>query len=319
MSQEGRGSVEDFKAGQGKGAFVEVRNLSREYAGGVVALDHLTLDIHEGEWVAIMGPSGSGKTTLLNILSGLDHPSSGEVRVAGEEIGALSQKALAAYRRERIGLVFQQFHLIPHLSALENVMLAQYYHSLADEASAAEALARVGLADRLRHRPGQLSGGEQQRVCIARALINEPQLVLADEPTGNLDEENQSLVMTLFAEMHSAGRSVVMVTHSAEVASRADRVIALRHGRLDDHYAGPGLGEDESHWPRHILRRHRLAERLLVDRMAYDPRDVHDGVDLVMPLLEGEGETRVCTLLGHPKQCPHGDPIPPGPCCLSRV
>ena len=293
---------------------VRLNDLTRSY-GGVQALDHLSLGIRQGEWVAIMGPSGSGKTTLLNILGGLDRPTSGTVYVDDQELAGLSPKDLTRYRREKIGLVFQQFHLMPHLSALENVMLAQYYHSMPEREQAQEALERVGLGDRVDHRPGQLSGGEQQRVCVARALINEPRLILADEPTGNLDEENQSLVMALFAEIHSSGRTIVMVTHSDEVASRADRVISLRHGRLD--FEGPHiiLEEDEDSWPLPVLRRHRLAERLLVDVMDMDPNHVHDSVDQVMPLLEGEGECRLCTLLGHPRYCPHGDPIPPGLCC----
>lgn len=296
---------------------VYASNLVREYGGGVRALDHLSLEAQAGEWVAIMGPSGSGKTTLLNILSGLDRPTSGQIMVDGVDLGAIPARDLAAYRRERVGLVFQQFHLMPHLSALENVMLAQYYHSMPDAPAASEALRRVGLGDRLSHRPGQLSGGEQQRVCVARALINEPALVLADEPTGNLDEENQSVVMALFAEIHASGRTIVMVTHSQEVASRADRVVTLRHGRVDDR-ATENLGEDEDRWPQDILRRHRLAERMLVDLMSYEPAQVHDAVDSVMPLLAGEGEQRFCTLLGHPRQCPHGDPIPPGACCPRR-
>lgn len=298
----------------GKKTLVQAANLTRQYPGGLMALDHLSLQIKQGEWVAIMGPSGSGKTTLLNILSGLDRPSEGAVLVDGEDISRMSQRELACYRREKVGLVFQQFHLMPHLNALENVMLAQYYHSMPDAEEAMEALRRVGLGDRMRHLPSQLSGGEQQRVCIARALINEPLLLLADEPTGNLDEENQSLVMMLFAEIHAAGRTIVMVTHSTEVASRADRVIALHHGRLDDSADVP-LGEDESLWPLPILRKHRLAERMLVDLMQVDVQSVHDSVDNLMPLLEGEGETRICTLLGHPRRCPHGDPIPPGVCC----
>ncbi|HET6382037.1 MAG TPA: ATP-binding cassette domain-containing protein [Armatimonadota bacterium] len=295
-------------------ALVEISNLTRQYPG-VIALDQLSLEIGRGEWVAIMGPSGSGKTTLLNILSGLDRPDSGSVIVDGQDLNRISSRELATYRREKVGLVFQQFHLMPHLNALENVMLAQYYHSLPDEEGAREALQRVGLGDRVEHRPRALSGGEQQRVCIARALINEPVLVLADEPTGNLDEENQSLVMALFAEIHAAGRTIVMVTHSPEIAGRADRVIALHHGKLDTSGGGLVLGEDESLWPPSFLRRHRLAERLLVDLMQISPESVHDSVDSVMPLLDGEGETRICTLLGHPRRCPHGDPIPVGACC----
>jgi putative ABC transport system ATP-binding protein len=310
-----------------KPGLIRAHGLCRVYPGGVRALDQLALEIAAGEWVAIMGPSGSGKTTLLNLLSGLDRATVGSLLVSGQELTGLTSHELARYRREQVGLVFQQFHLMPYLTGLENVMLAQYYHSMPDVDGAREALRRVGLGDRLDHRPAQLSGGEQQRVCVARALINEPMVVLADEPTGNLDEENQSLVMTLFAEIHSAGRTVVMVTHSAEVASRADRVIRLRHGRLDNDadalqsgHSHPEmvLGKDEDSWPAPILRRHRLAERMLVDLMSVDASTVHDSVDAVMPLLDGAGEARFCTLLGHPRHCPHGDPIPPGACCPVR-
>src|SRR5881227_493311 len=145
-----------------------------------------------------MGPSGSGKTTLINILGGLDTLTSGHVVVDGVDLSQLRENELVRYRAEKVGFVFQQFHLIPYLTAVENVMLAQYIHSLADEAEAEEALRRVGLGDRLRHLPSELSGGVKQRVCIARALINEPSLLLADEPTGNLDEENERIVMDLF-------------------------------------------------------------------------------------------------------------------------
>jgi putative ABC transport system ATP-binding protein len=210
---------------------VEVRGLVRRF-GPVAALDGLTFALAEGEWVAVTGPSGSGKTTLLNVLAGLDRPTAGEVRVAGTDLVGLAPRALAAYRRKTVGLVFQQFHLMPYLTALENVMLAQYVHSMTDRAEAAEALARVGLADRLHHLPAQLSGGEQQRVCLARALINHPPLVLADEPTGNLDAANQAVVMALLADLHRRGHTVVLVTHDPALAARADRELRLEHGRF---------------------------------------------------------------------------------------
>ncbi len=136
-------------------------------------------------------------------------------------------------RREKIGLVFQQFHLVPYLSAQENVMLAQYYHSMTDKEEAAQALAQVGMEHRLTHRPSQLSGGEQQRVCIARALINQPAIILADEPTGNLDEKNEEIVLDLFRELHRAGRTIVMVTHNPEMGEQAERVVRLQHGRIE--------------------------------------------------------------------------------------
>ena len=168
---------------------VQVEQLDKRF-GEVRALDCVSFDVEAGEWIAIMGPSGSGKTTLINILGGLDHPSAGRVVVDGLEIGNLGERELTRYRADKIGFVFQQFHLVPYLTALENVMLAQYFHSITDEKEAAEALCRVGLSDRLNHVPAELSGGEQQRVAIARALINQPKLILADEPTGNLDEAN---------------------------------------------------------------------------------------------------------------------------------
>src|SRR6202030_2725625 len=158
----------------------------------VRALYQVSFEIEAGEWIAIMGPSGSGKTTLINILGGLDHPTSGRVVVDEMEIGQLSERELTRYRSDKIGFVFQQFHLVPYLTAVENVMLAQYFHSITDAVEAAEALTRVGVGARLDHVPAELSGGEQQRVAIARALINHPKLILADEPTGNLDEANEA-------------------------------------------------------------------------------------------------------------------------------
>jgi len=198
----------------------------------VRALDDVSFDVAEGEWIAIMGPSGSGKTTLINILGGLDQPTSGRAVVDGVEVGSLNERGLTRYRSEKIGFVFQQFHLVPYLSAVENVMLAQYFHSMADERQAAEALVRVGLGERLEHLPTQLSGGEQQRVALARALINHPKLILADEPTGNLDEANERIVLDLLCELHDAGHTILLVTHSAEIGRMADRRIELAHGRL---------------------------------------------------------------------------------------
>ena len=185
-----------------------------------------------GEWIAIMGPSGSGKTTLLNILGGLDQASSGSVRLDGTETSRLSRAALARFRAETVGFIFQQFHLIPHLTALENVMLAQYFHSMSDEAEAGRALDRVGLRDRAHHLPGQLSGGEQQRVAIARALANDPKIILADEPTGNLDAANEQIVLHLLTDLHAQGRTILMVTHDENVGRCADRRINLEHGRI---------------------------------------------------------------------------------------
>jgi putative ABC transport system ATP-binding protein len=210
---------------------VQVDQLEKRF-GEVRALDRVSFDVEAGEWIAIMGPSGSGKTTLINILGGLDHPSGGRVVVDGLEIGSLGERELTRYRADKIGFVFQQFHLIPYLTALENVMLAQYFHSITDEKDAAEALCRVGLSDRLSHVPSELSGGEQQRVAIARALINQPKLILADEPTGNLDEVNEAVVLKLLHELHDAGHTILVVTHSQAIGNLADRRVELEHGRL---------------------------------------------------------------------------------------
>src|SRR5580698_3281316 len=179
-----------------------------------------------------MGPSGSGKSTLVNLIGCLDRPSSGEIWLDGEDVANLSSVELNRVRAEKIGFVFQQFHLIPYLTAVENVMLAQYFHSMTDEQEALEALAHVGLKDRAQHLPSQLSGGEQQRVCIARALINDPKIVLADEPTGNLDAVNEEIVLRLLRELHRQGRTIVMVTHDPVVARLADRRIELHHGKI---------------------------------------------------------------------------------------
>lgn len=215
-------------------AFIEVERLTKQYGPAVYALNHVSFTVEKGEWIAVMGPSGSGKSTLLNILGCLDSPSEGHAVVEGEDLARLSPVELARFRAEKIGFVFQQFHLVPYLTALENVMLAQYFHSLADEKEAAEALRRVGLADRLEHLPSQLSGGEQQRVCVARALINQPNLILADEPTGNLDEVNEAIVMGLMTELHREGHTIVMVTHDPEIGRMAERRIELHHGRLTE-------------------------------------------------------------------------------------
>jgi putative ABC transport system ATP-binding protein len=212
-------------------ALVQVEDISKTYAG-VRALDSVSFEVRAGEWIAIMGPSGSGKTTLINILGGLDKPTSGRAMVDGVNVGTLGERELTRYRAEKVGFVFQHFYLVPYLSALENVMLAQYFHSVADEAEAAEALTRVGLGDRLDHLPSELSGGEQQRVALARALINHPKLILADEPTGNLDEANELIVLELLRELHRSGHTILLVTHSPEIGRMADRRIELAHGRL---------------------------------------------------------------------------------------
>src|SRR5438132_12441633 len=179
-----------------------------------------------------MGPSGSGKSTMVNLIGCLDQPSSGEIWLDGANVAAMNRSELNRVRAEKIGFIFQQFHLIPYLTALENVLLAQYFHSMTDEQEALEAVDRVGLKERAHHLPSQLSGGEQQRVCIARALINDPKIVLADEPTGNLDAQNEEIVLRLLRELHQQGRTIVMVTHDPVVARLADRRIELHHGRI---------------------------------------------------------------------------------------
>ena len=200
--------------------------------GDITALDDVNITVARGEFVAIMGSSGSGKTTLMNILTCLDTPSEGQVLLNGTDAAALDEEARRTFRARTIGLVFQQFHLLPYLTACENVMLAQYYHSVTDKAAALVALERVGLDHRSSHLPKQLSGGEQQRVCIARALINEPEILFADEPTGNLDAENERIVLNIFAELHAQGRTIVMVTHNPDLGQQTDRIIQLQHGKI---------------------------------------------------------------------------------------
>lgn len=210
---------------------VQIENICKKF-GNVRALDAVSFRIEEGEWIAIMGPSGSGKTTLINILGGLDTPTSGRAVVDGIDVGRLDEAGLTRFRAEKIGFVFQQFHLVPYLTALENVMLAQYFHSTTDENEARQSLERVGLGDRIEHLPAQLSGGEQQRVAVARALINHPKLILADEPTGNLDEANEEIVLNLFRQLHAEGHTILMVTHAPSIGRLANRRIEFAHGRL---------------------------------------------------------------------------------------
>jgi putative ABC transport system ATP-binding protein len=385
-------------------AQVAIESLTKKY-GSLCAVDGLSFSIAPGEWVALMGPSGSGKTTLINILGGLDTLTSGRVIVDGVDLAKLSENELVRYRAEKVGFVFQQFHLVPYLTALENVMLAQYFHSVTDEQQASDALQRVGLGDRRTHLPAQLSGGEQQRVAIARALINEPQLILADEPTGNLDEVNEAIVLQIFRELHNAGHTILMVTHDPDIARQADRRIELAHGRLhfDTLQHGPGhplacplvntadccsniSTDDEirfdhlleqiwicaeegkpalvevlratgpagnlpvlpdepasralgrmsdlqlvelrngevqltpggSQRARNVVRRHRLAERLFKDTFAIDESEVHNQACKFEHIISPELDQRICTFLGHPKTCPHGNPIPPGDCCNGK-
>ncbi len=353
---------------------VQVEQLTKQY-GNLRALDDVSFAVDAGEWIAVMGPSGSGKTTLINILGGLDMPTSGRVLVDGTDVGRLDEGELTRYRAEEIGFIFQQFHLVAYLTALENVMLAQYFHSITNEDEAAEALRRVGLADRMTHLPGQLSGGEQQRVAIVRALINHPKLILADEPTGNLDEASEQVILNLLRELHAAGHTIVLVTHDPSIGRLADRRIELAHGRLTqitvfsaedeerfDHLleqiwicgeegtaahvkqirtlgvVDPGrtlgrmadlhlvevrdaevrLTDRGKSRARDVVRRHRLAERLFTDTFAIGDPEADSQACKFEHIISPELDQKICTFLGHPKTCPHGNPIPPGACCPDR-
>ncbi|MGB0036683.1 MAG: ATP-binding cassette domain-containing protein [Candidatus Acidiferrales bacterium] len=353
---------------------VQIEALTKEF-GRVCALDGVSFRVEEGEWIAIMGPSGSGKTTLINILGGLDTPTSGQAIVDGTDVARLDEAGLTRFRAEKIGFIFQQFHLVPYLTALENVMLAQYFHSTTDEGEARAALERVGLGDRIEHLPAQLSGGEQQRVAVARALINHPKLILADEPMGNLDEANEENVIRLLRELHAEGHTILMVTHDPSIGGLADRRIQLAHGhlieitsvsaedevgfdhvleqlwvfgeegvspeferirkqagkdpaRLVERLAALGLlqvgAADVSLTPRgesrarDIVRRRRLAERLLTDTFSIAETEADSHACKFEHIISPELDQRICTFLGHPKTCPHGNPIPPGTCCPSR-
>jgi putative ABC transport system ATP-binding protein len=353
---------------------VDVKDLRKSF-GAVAALAGVSFTVDEGEWIAIMGPSGSGKTTLINILGGLDTPTSGQAIVGATDVARLDEAGLTRFRAENIGFIFQQFHLVPYLTALENVMLAQYFHSTTDESEARAALARVGLADRITHLPAQLSGGEQQRVAVARALINHPKLILADEPTGNLDEANQETVIRLLRELHAEGHTILMVTHDPSIGQLADRRLDLAHGHLvkitefspedevsfdhlleqvwisDEEGVAPvidkvrdsagkdplriiarlaDLGLLELHdkrlsltarghsRARDIVRRRRLAERLLTDTFSFADSEADSHACKFEHIISPELDQRICTFLGHPKTCPHGNPIPAGSCCPSR-
>jgi putative ABC transport system ATP-binding protein len=219
-------------------SLIEARDLIKTYTMGeqtVHALRGVSLDIAEGDFVAIMGASGSGKSTLMNILGCLDLPSSGEYRLAGEEVEAMAQDQLASIRNRRIGFVFQQFNLLPRTSALENVELPMLYAGVKAgdrKARALAALQRVGLGERSDHTPSELSGGQQQRVAIARALVNKPQLILADEPTGALDTKTSEDIMRLLTELNAQGMTVIIVTHEADIATWARRKLVFRDGEI---------------------------------------------------------------------------------------
>ena len=389
---------------------IKLKNVSRLYparaeapGGSIHALDDFSLTVSPGEWVSIMGPSGSGKSTLVNLIGCLDRPSSGEIWLDGQNVADISSGELNRVRAEKIGFVFQQFHLIPYLTAVENVMLAQYFHSMTDEKEALDALEVVGLKDRAHHLPSHLSGGEQQRVCIARALINDPKIILADEPTGNLDAKNEEIVLRLLRDFHQQGRTIVMVTHDPVVARLADRRIELHHGKiaaqevfsmadeeqfdeileelwvLEENGELAEVGRMEVHGalpvsiavekmkdldlvtvaphppeahqhktfvnPCHealrpdgmfsgdgtqvvtltprgrnragsIIRRHRLAERLFTNCLAFETEsEIEQQACKFEHILSPEATDKICTFLNHPRTCPHGAPIPPGPCC----
>ncbi len=221
---------------------IKIRALKKHYRVGderVRALDGVDLDIHPNEFVAIMGASGSGKSTLMNILGCLDKPTSGQYILAGKPTHKLGMSALARVRNEEIGFIFQSFELLARASALRNVMLPMLYsrrHLFSARKRAKDALTRVSLADRMDHRPNQLSGGQRQRVAVARALVNEPAILLADEPTGNLDSKTTVEIIDLFKQLHAAGQTIVVVTHEEDVAGHAQRIVRLRDGRIiSDH------------------------------------------------------------------------------------
>ena len=210
---------------------LELQNITKSF-GNVNALKGVNLSVQKGDWVSIMGPSGSGKSTLLNIIALLDEPTSGEYKLMGKSMRDLSEEEKIVIRREKIGLIFQQFHLIPYLTALENVALAQFYHSSVDLEDAKAALEKVGLGHRISHLPSELSGGEQQRLCIARSFINNPDILLADEPTGNLDGDNEKIVLEAFCKLRSEGKTIILITHNPELGEYGNKKLLLRHGEM---------------------------------------------------------------------------------------
>jgi len=219
---------------------IDLAGVRKTYASGAIAVEALRgidVRIEEGEYVAIIGPSGSGKSTLMHILGCLDVPTEGQYALAGRDVSDLEEAALAQIRNREIGFVFQQFNLLADLTALRNVALPLVYAGVPAaerERLARRALDRVGLADRAEHRPGELSGGQQQRVAVARALVTEPSMILADEPTGNLDSVSSADVLALFRELHDAGRTIVLITHEGSVAAQADRVLTIRDGEITE-------------------------------------------------------------------------------------
>jgi putative ABC transport system ATP-binding protein len=224
-------------------AVVDIRKLSKTYQLGSVqvpALQEVDLQIEPGQFVAVMGPSGSGKSTLLNLLGCLDRPTSGRYYLGGEDVSRLDDDRLSLIRGKRIGFIFQSYNLIGQLNVVENIQLPMFYQGFSEQASAehAEQLAvTVGLADRLEHRPSELSGGQQQRVAIARALANDPVIILADEPTGNLDSASGAEILGILDRLHTAGKTLIIVTHDTEIAARAQRIIRLHDGQVETELA----------------------------------------------------------------------------------
>lgn len=218
---------------------IQLHNIEKTYVMGnqkVFALQKLNCDIHRGEYVALMGPSGSGKSTLMNIIGCLDSPTSGTYILNGTEVFKMNDNALAEIRNKEIGFVFQTFNLLPRMNALENVALPLIYTGIPKKERlerAEKALTSVGLKDRMHHRPNELSGGQRQRVAIARALVNNPSILLADEPTGNLDSKSSNEILDLFDEIHKNGNTIVMVTHEEDVARRAKRIVRMIDGMID--------------------------------------------------------------------------------------
>ena len=218
---------------------ISVKNLTREYLMGtevVYALRGASLDIRRNEYVAVMGPSGSGKSTLMNLIGCLDTPTSGEYWLSGQEVSRMGDDALARVRNKEIGFVFQTFNLLPRATALHNVELPLVYSGVSSKERrqrAMDALDRVALGDRVGHRPNELSGGQRQRVAIARALVNRPALLLADEPTGNLDSTTSDELMQVFQQLHDEGQTIIMVTHEPDIAAHAHRIVVLKDGRVE--------------------------------------------------------------------------------------
>jgi putative ABC transport system ATP-binding protein len=226
---------------------LELKNVSRIYGAGesrVAALNDISFDVAEGNFLAVMGPSGSGKSTLLNVIGGLDNITSGEVVLDGQRLDNLTEAGLVAVRRGKIAYVFQQYHLLPSLTALENVLLPLVFCGKKETGRAFDILERVGLGRRADHRPGQLSGGEQQRVAIARALVSSPELILADEPTGNMDQKTGAEILKLFHEINREGRTIIMVTHDPQIARQARETLYLRDGRVVNRLPNGQISEE---------------------------------------------------------------------------